>query len=380
MNRPIEFLTPRLVGKRFDDHSIPLEILKDLAALEELVTETAKWLYIKEHPGRERVPRGFTDGISIKLTDIDEGSAIPKLVLVISAVAGMTLFPPVNQEYFEKARENIINAVDAAERQGSDIATYLPDYLLGYFDRLGRSLQDDENIEFRPSNPARPARLNKATRKTLILASSKVQEYTEEVIIKGFIPEADQGKKTFTIALPDGQRIAAPLDTIFRDDVLKAFNSYQEQQKINIKGVGRYDRHASLLRIESIEDFNFIDKLDIGERLQELAKLEDGWLDGKGKAPDRESLLWIEKVFEDNYASSLPLPYLYPTAEGGIQAEWTLNDWEISLEISLNDKHGEFQAVNVKDGQEKNAEHDLTKPESWELINKEITSIAGVTA
>ena len=46
MPETIEFLSPRLVGNRFDQHSIPLEVLKDLAALEELIVEVAKWHYL----------------------------------------------------------------------------------------------------------------------------------------------------------------------------------------------------------------------------------------------------------------------------------------------------------------------------------------------
>jgi hypothetical protein len=58
MKKP--FVAPRLVGARFDDHTIPLELLKDLAALEELVVAVAKWKFVEQH-GRLRAPKGFTD-------------------------------------------------------------------------------------------------------------------------------------------------------------------------------------------------------------------------------------------------------------------------------------------------------------------------------
>ena len=66
----IEFLSPRLVGERFLGHAIPLEVLRDLAVLEEMLVETAKWGYMQEHPDRKRIPRGFTNGVSLKLTGI----------------------------------------------------------------------------------------------------------------------------------------------------------------------------------------------------------------------------------------------------------------------------------------------------------------------
>ena len=49
----IEFLSPRLVGERFSGHAIPLEVLRDLAVLEEMVVETAKWEYMHEHHDRK---------------------------------------------------------------------------------------------------------------------------------------------------------------------------------------------------------------------------------------------------------------------------------------------------------------------------------------
>ena len=62
------FLRLRLVGTRFDDHAIPLELLKDLAVLEEMVIEVAKLKFLAEHTDRQRSPHGFTKGIHLKLT------------------------------------------------------------------------------------------------------------------------------------------------------------------------------------------------------------------------------------------------------------------------------------------------------------------------
>ena len=101
----VPFLNPRLVGKRFDEHSIPLEVLKDFAALEELIVEVAKWHFKNDNPDRKRAPRGFADQITLKVSGIEAGSAIPNIVLSIAAAATTTLFPVDHRDYFEKARE-----------------------------------------------------------------------------------------------------------------------------------------------------------------------------------------------------------------------------------------------------------------------------------
>ncbi len=118
-------------GERFDEHAIPLELLKDLAVLEEMVIEVAKWRYLQDHEDRKRTPRGFTDGIALKLTAVEPGSAIPRIDLFAQSDG---YFPPGSQVYFEQGREHILGAIDAANRDGR-ISDYLPESLLGYFDR-----------------------------------------------------------------------------------------------------------------------------------------------------------------------------------------------------------------------------------------------------
>ena len=87
------FLRPRLVGKRFENHAVPLEFLKDIAALEELVIEVAKHLFLADHQDRQRSPRGFTKGIELTLTGVQSGSAV---VTIDLAVRSNTLFRPEN--------------------------------------------------------------------------------------------------------------------------------------------------------------------------------------------------------------------------------------------------------------------------------------------
>ncbi len=198
MNEEYTFLKPRFDGKRFTDHSLPLDVLKDLAVFNDLIAETAKWLYLKENQGRKRIPKGFLEDVSLKLVAIEEGSAIPKIVMIVSMTSA-TLFPPVSQQYFEKARDSVIAAIDAAEYHTS-ITEHLPEHLLSFFERLGRSLEDGECIEFAPDRPSRPARLHRDSRRALILASEKALDYTEEVELRGLIPEVDQDKYTFTLS------------------------------------------------------------------------------------------------------------------------------------------------------------------------------------
>lgn len=364
------FIRPRLTGARFEGGAVPLEFLKDLAVLEEMIVEVAKSEFFKDHPDRQRSPRGFTEGIELKLTGIEAGSATPVISLDVTPV---TLFrlPPENQAYFERARDSIVNAIDAAG-QNRPITDHLPEESLGYFDRFGRSLREGEAIEFTTPGCQRPTRLTRETRRRLLLASSRMKELTDETSVRGSVPEADQDNMTFEVQLIDGRRVKAPLDPQHFDTILEAFNHYQEGTKVLLQGIGRFNRNERLLRFDSIEHVTSLDPLDIPSRLEELRLLKDGWLEGSGKGPSQEGLEWLAKAFSQHYPDELPLPFLYPTAEGGVQAEWTLGPAEITLEIDLETRQGAWHALNTETDAEASRVLELEGVDEWQWLTKEI--------
>lgn len=373
MSEPIEFLSPRLVGERFENHAIPLELLKDLAVIEELVVEIAKWLYLQDHTERRRVPRGFTAGITLKLTGVAEGSAIPQIGLFTDTT---TLFPLQGQRYLENARERMINAIANAEQERS-VTEHLPEHILGYFDRIGRSLQDNEAIEFNPKNPARRARLDKVTRRRLLLGSSSIQNWTEEVRLRGCVPEADQERMTFQLQVINGPKVSAPIDTQHLATVLEAMAGYFHGTRVLLEGIGRYNRLGRLQSIDAVEHISILDTNDVGARIEELRALKNGWLDGLGLAPSAEGLTWFSKSFELQYPEDLPLPFIYPTAEGGVQAEWSLSAHEISLEIDLDSQTGEWHDHDSATDRADTQTLNLAKPEEWARLAAKIADYSG---
>ena len=113
-----------------------------------------------------------------------------------------------------------------------------------------------------------------------------------------------------------------------------------------------------------------VTQMDMPARLEELAELKEGWLDGKGQALDPSGLTWLFTSFETLYDSALPLPYLYPTVEGSIQAEWTLGEWEISLEIVLLQKRADYHALNLVSNECRETNLDLSAPEGWQELSE----------
>lgn len=336
------FLKPRLTGDRFADHAVPLEILKDFAVLEEMVIEVAKWQFLNENPDRKRTPRGFSDGVALKLTGLEEGSAVLSIGFYSDADALLQYLPPI----FQKARDAIFSAIAAAEAD-KDITSFLPEKALNYFDRIGRSLRKGEAIEFISNTRKEPARLTKETRKKLLLASTLVKEYTEEVFLRGKISEADQDKLTFEILMINGKKVTGPVTPQHRETILEAFNGYSTGLRVLIKGIGKYSRQEKLLNLESIEHITILDELDVPARLEELSLLKAGWLEGGGTVQCSHGLVWLSCFFEKCFPNDLPLPYIYPMEEGGVQAEWTLKNIEASLEIDIEKKIGAWHSLDI---------------------------------
>lgn len=371
MNDAIPFLKPRLVGERFQGGAIPLEVLKDFAVLEEMIVEVAKWAYLKDHPERKRSPRGFTSGISLKITAVKEGSAVPVITL-FTASAG--LFPEQNQIYFERARDHIVNAIDAAAHN-EPITVHLPESLLGYFDRIGRSLREAESIEFDPGNPGRPARLTRMTRRRLLLASGHVQEVAEEVALRGTIPEADQDSMSFTLQVINGPKVRATAGSQHLQTIIDAFNGYRAGTRVLLQGVARYNRSNRLQSIESVEHVSILEPNDIAARLDEFRGLKSGWLNGRGVPLPSEGLDWLSRSFDVHYPDHLPLPYLYPTAEGGVRVEWSFRPYDISMEVSLDSHRAEWHSLDLSTDREEVKELELNHSEDWGWVARQVQQI-----
>ncbi len=365
------FVRLRLVGARYDDHSVPLEFLRDIAVLEEMIVEVAKFMFLRDNPDRQRSPRGFTKDIRLALATISPGSTALEILLVSEPP---TLLPTTNQAYFGKARDLIISAIDAAEHE-DPLPQELPETTLSYFDKVGRSLKDGEAIEFDSPDHKTTATLNREIRRRLVLASSKVKELTEEIAIRGTVPEADQDDMTFEILLADRHKVQAPASPQHLDTILRAFNGYVDGMHVLFQGIGRFSRNEQLVGFDSIEHLSILDALDVGVQIDELRLLEDGWLDGEGLAPPSDGLDWLYSAFDRHYPDEVPLPHLYPTEGGGVQAEWSLGPNEVTFDIDLATHVGEWHVLDTESDVDSQRTLNCDNNDDWTWLVAEIEAM-----
>lgn len=353
-----------MVGPRFDEHTIPVEVLKDWAAFESLVVETAKWLYLKENRDRQRVPRGFASGFALHLSGVDEGCAVPVLERIHPQGS---LLPDVNAEWFDRARDLIVDVIDKAST-GASIDDLLPKNLLAYFDGFGRSLRDDEQVEFVQQQRTAPVIYTKATRKNLVLRTAS--EYRSEEELRGSIIELNAKAKTFTFELIGGAKVSGQYGEEVRAAAHEALAEYEISRGLAlVRAVMVRDQSDTPKKIEDVSHIEVLDALDVSARVEQLGLLRDGWHDGSGLAPARDGLRWLATAWEAHWPVDAPLPRLFPTPEGGVQAEWTIKQLSVSVEIDLSAKRGALLEVKTDSGDIVFDEDvDMTSDAGWQLI------------
>lgn len=120
-----------------------------------------------------------------------------------------------------------------------------------------------------------------------------------------------------------------------------------------------------------------LDPLDPFVQMESLRRLQDGWLDGEGKAPSEAGLDWMAQQL-DLHLSGRTTPYLYPTLEGGVRAEWTLGRWEVSLDVDLVRKTGYWHALCMDsatwDAAEEEKSLKLSRHDDWQWIADRLLS------
>ena len=364
-----EYLKPKLVGGRFEGHAIPLDFLRDLSALNDIIMEGARAAYFKQNPDRKRLPNGFAGDFILSLSGVEPGSAIPTITLFFTMIG---LMPAPTVEFVHQARENLISGVRAAaeDRPPTD---YLSPAALTKFKNFGERLRDGEAIEF--DDHGTPVRFTKEVRRKLLLSAPGVEEVTEEIQLRGLVWRTDQKERVFVIKLADGTEVSGPMAGDHYDNIIEATKDYRKGAKIFLQGIGTRNRQGKLIRIDSIENSSVLEPLDIHARLEELRLLKQGWLDGEGEPFDPAGMDWVESSVRDYYTPGTPLPSIFPSPDGQLVFQWRTANASATLEIDLGGRTGYWHVLNLKTKADSDEDLDLGAAAGW---NRLVERLAGI--
>lgn len=377
--REHEFAVPVLHGRRFQAHSVPVDVLKELEVYGRLILDVAKAVFLARHPNRQRVPKGFENRLKLSLRHVEPGSAMPVLLRTVEPVpSGQTALLPPEPDEFEEARDLIASAVRAAA-EGTPLPKMFPRSVLGHFNVFGRSLRNDEALELRKQKKEPGPRYTHAVRKRLVLMEEK--SFSDTVDIIGRIYEADADKGVFHIQT-DEQRVVGSFTPEHKSKILDALKE-NERIRVRLIGTGRYDATDHLERVEEIDDLVPVEEgqltlNDLRGRLEELKVLKKGWLDGEQGQPlasaELQSLADI--LAELHEQEELPIPYLYPTPSGDVQAEWTIGSWELSATFNLATGEVQLDALDTETGAGKEEQASSQSSEGCLALVRFVTSFS----
>ncbi len=130
--------------------------------------------------------------------------------------------------------------------------------------------------------------------------------------------------------------------------------------------------NASVKAEKSVIAFKSLSKPLNGvvKRLEDLAILKDGWYDGiQGKSLNRTSLHWLAGAFDSYYDLALPIPSLYPTLDGKVQAEWSLPLHELSMTFDIENKTIAYHFLQLDTDETNEGSMSLNSVSDWQMVN-----------
>lgn len=86
------------------------------------------------------------------------------------------------------------------------------------------------------------------------------------------------------------------------------------------------------------------------ERCMELLELPPGWLDGEAVQPTGELLELVRAWLDEHQSQDLEQPRLFPTPEGGVEAEWRIGRLDLSIEFDPSSGLAEWHQLDLGSG------------------------------
>ena len=210
---------------------------------------------------------------------------------------------------------------------------------------------------------------------------------TTREILRRRGPDAAEFRK---VALPVLNQVARPFTAKWHKESLAgAFQDEEKRREFReeLRSLQEKLRNCNrmLSEIAGVEDLTDLEPVELTNPLyvpaclDEFRNMEDGWLDGDGLAPGHAGLDWLAAVFSSRYPGDAPLPFTYPTPEGGVWLEWTLGQQEISLNIDITGHQGYWHRLDMTSLADDERELDLDDVNEWNWLAGEIRRFAGLS-
>lgn len=315
----LSFVDLRLTGGRFERAGFPVRGLVELERLEELIRTVAKALWKRDHPDRVRVPKDFTTDFDLRLTRVRPGSVVPVLERTNTEPG---LFEDALPDYFDRSVE-VIEEAFARIVESFELPADFPDTASAVMARFGSSFTDDERAVFRAST-MQPAEYSSSIRKKFFGTIRQGLIFQDGARV-GRISALDVDEQTFTFGGLDSKKVPGLFSDSERwSDLHEVLKHESDTCWVRLQGSFRHRPDSSvhsIADVEAVEVFDVPSDVAWGQRLLELADLQDSWIE-EGEAISTPSLEFARDVLQTDKLWNNGFPSIFPTPMGGVQLEW----------------------------------------------------------
>lgn len=256
--RRYQLVTQTFTGPRFRDHGLDIDVLPELIAYKKILIETAKEIWWRKHPDRERIQRNFEASLRLKFYRLVEGSVAIPLEREIEIEEGTFDFA-IPRDELDEAVDLVEDAI-AAGSDDNPLPESFPKNVIPLFEQLGRTLEADEAIEFDPPNTeGARKRVVYNARVRLHILERATGEFTDLVTLTGEVRAADLDGSSFILRRPDGAKLPGRFSPEHEDKITQALKEH-ESCSIAVEGSATFHPDGQFKRIETITNLHVIPK------------------------------------------------------------------------------------------------------------------------
>ena len=323
----------RYVGARFAGGRIPLDVLPDLSIFRDLVIAIAKSRWLREHPGRQRLPRGFNHSVSFDLIDIKEGSAGPQLQW--NRGSALENAPDLAEEIGGLVQIAFSDAAHLFHGAANDrYPSALPADQLAALNKFGASLLPGERIEFVDQKDIDGNVIYLDTDRRKRLLTRVGETYTKKFSGTGtLVTSSSEGYIVVSTVEYGKITIVVPADIVVEHYDGNLGSDVQFDLEIVLDGNDQLRRIERCLDVTIVEASDAPEFRDAMARIVELRLLGKGWLDGDGE-PIRQSVIKLARSLLHRRPDITQARLgIFPTEEGGLTIEFCKSGWEYAIEL-----------------------------------------------
>lgn len=245
--RQYELVTHIFEGGRFDDYGLDVDVLPELITYKKILVETAKELWRRKHPDRQRLPKNFEDSLSLKFYKILPGSAAVPLMREIEVQEGALPFEPSPDE-LDEAVALVVDSIDALSADRPIPQTF-PKNVIPLFAEYGQTLHDDERIILKPAKEN--VKVCYSSRERTLFSGLIKAGYEDKIDLIGEIRAADLDGSNFTLRLGDGSKILGKFLPEHENIIIEGLREHTSR-RLHIKGIAEFLPEGNFKRIVTI--------------------------------------------------------------------------------------------------------------------------------